>query len=40
MTHRAYRDPVPPAEALAELQRRAGRDFDPGLIKLFASLVG
>lgn len=40
MTARAYRDPVPPADALAELQRLAGRAYDPGLIKLFSALVG
>jgi putative two-component system response regulator len=38
LTARAYRDPVSPAEALAELQRCAGREFDPSLIKLFATL--
>jgi response regulator RpfG family c-di-GMP phosphodiesterase len=39
MAPRAYREPVAPADALAELQRCAGRDFDPGLIKLFTTLV-
>jgi putative two-component system response regulator len=39
MAPRAYREPVPPADALAELQRCAGREFDPGLIKLFTTLV-
>jgi response regulator RpfG family c-di-GMP phosphodiesterase len=39
LTPRAYREPVPPAEALAELQRCAGREFDPGLIKLVGTLL-
>lgn len=38
LTPRAYRDPMPPADALGELQRCAGREFDPFLVKLFASL--
>jgi putative two-component system response regulator len=36
---RAYREPMPPADAIAELQRCAGREFDPGLIKLFVALL-
>ncbi len=39
LTARAYREPGTPAEALAELQRCAGREFDPTLITLFATLV-
>jgi response regulator RpfG family c-di-GMP phosphodiesterase len=39
LTARAYRDPVTPAEALAELQRCAGREFDPTLVRLFATLL-
>lgn len=36
---RPYRQPVPPAAALAELVRCAGRQFDPELVAIFAAKV-
>jgi len=40
LTARAYREPSSAADALAELQRCAGREFDPALIRLFTTLLG
>jgi response regulator RpfG family c-di-GMP phosphodiesterase len=39
LTPRAYREPATPADALAELQRCAGHEYDPALIKLFATVL-
>ena len=36
---RSYREPRSPEEALAELQRFAGTQFDPGVVELFAEHV-
>lgn len=38
-TIRSYRDPVPPGEALAELERGAGTQFDATLVPLFVNLL-
>ena len=38
-TIRSYRDPVPPGEALAELERAAGTQFDATLVRLFVNLL-
>lgn len=35
---RPYREPRPPAEALAELEAHAGTQFDPELVPIFLSL--
>ncbi len=39
VTTRAYRAAMPPAEAIAELRRCAGTQFDPALIEPFAQIV-
>ena len=36
---RAYRSAMPPEEALAELRRCAGTQFDPMLVEVFAGSV-
>jgi HD-GYP domain-containing protein (c-di-GMP phosphodiesterase class II) len=36
---RVYHDAVSPAEALAELRRCAGTQFDPGLVEEFVALL-
>ena len=36
---RPWRDPVAPERALAELQRCAGKQFDPEVVEVFAKLV-
>lgn len=36
---RPYRDPLPQAEALAELRRKAGTQFDPQVVEVFLSLL-
>ncbi len=36
---RAYRDPLPPSEALLELERGAGSQFDAALAPLFVTLL-
>jgi putative nucleotidyltransferase with HDIG domain len=38
-TSRVYRDPLPPGEALLELERGAGTQFDASLVPLFVSLL-
>ena len=39
MTHkRPYKDPIPPAEAAAELRRCAGTQFDPRVVEAFMRL--
>lgn len=38
-TIRSYRDPIPPGEALAELERGAGTQFDATLVPLFVNLL-
>jgi response regulator RpfG family c-di-GMP phosphodiesterase len=39
-TARPYRPPMPPAEALAELRRKAGTQFDPRPVEAFHSWAG
>ena len=36
---RSYRDPMSPEDALEELRRCAGTQFDPRLVELFAERV-
>jgi HD-GYP domain-containing protein (c-di-GMP phosphodiesterase class II) len=36
---RPYRDPVPDTEALAELRRAAGSQFDPTVVEALAALL-
>ena len=36
---RAYRDPMAPADAVAELERNAGTQFDPDVVTVMARLV-
>ena len=38
-THRIYRAPSPPEEALEEIRRCAGQQFDPRLAEVFCSLL-
>lgn len=38
VTPRPYADPLPPVLALAELERGAGTQFDPGLVAAFVAL--
>ena len=37
---RPYREPLPPATALDELRRCAGRQFDPVVVDAFCALMG
>ena len=39
-SERLYREPLSPAEALAELERCAGSQFDPGVVAAFADELG
>jgi HD-GYP domain-containing protein (c-di-GMP phosphodiesterase class II) len=39
-SHRVYRNAVSPAEALAELRRCAGTQFDPRIVDAFCAVVG
>jgi HD-GYP domain-containing protein (c-di-GMP phosphodiesterase class II) len=36
---RVYQSPVPPADAVAELRRFAGRQFDPRVVSVFIELM-
>lgn len=38
-SQRPYRDPMAPAEALAELRAEAGRQFDPRVVEVFLEIV-
>jgi putative nucleotidyltransferase with HDIG domain len=38
-SERSYKDPVPEADALAEIQACSGSNYDPELVQLFRSLV-
>jgi HD-GYP domain-containing protein (c-di-GMP phosphodiesterase class II) len=38
-SERPYREAVPPERAIAEIEREAGRAFDPTLIELFKVAV-
>jgi HD-GYP domain-containing protein (c-di-GMP phosphodiesterase class II) len=37
---RSYRSSMSPTEALAELQRHAGSQFDPSVVEAFSSALG
>jgi diguanylate cyclase (GGDEF)-like protein len=39
ISHRSYRDPIPAANARAELQRCAGSQFDPLVVKTFLAVL-
>ena len=39
-SERLYRDPLSPREALAELERCAGSQFDPTVVGAFAGELG
>ena len=39
-SERVYRQPLSPAEALAELERCAGTQFDPAIVEAFADELG
>jgi len=39
ISHRSYRDPIPAANARAELQRCAGSQFDPLVVKTFLTVL-
>jgi HD-GYP domain-containing protein (c-di-GMP phosphodiesterase class II) len=38
-TDRSYRKALPPAEAVAELQRCSGTDFDPAVVDALAAVL-
>jgi HD-GYP domain-containing protein (c-di-GMP phosphodiesterase class II) len=38
-SERSYRDAIPQSEAVLELQRNAGTQFDPELVQLFLEKV-
>jgi HD-GYP domain-containing protein (c-di-GMP phosphodiesterase class II) len=40
ISDRSYRAAVPVGDALAELRRHAGTQFDPQIVDLFHTLVG
>jgi HD-GYP domain-containing protein (c-di-GMP phosphodiesterase class II) len=38
-THRPYRDPMTEAEAITELQRCGGSQFDPDVVAAFCRVI-
>jgi len=36
---RPYKNPMTPEQALNELQKNAGTQFDPNLVKLFLQII-